>query len=399
MKHNWEYKKLGEVGTVITGNTPSTKDKEYYSSNDFMFVKPGDIPEGRVSNIFETETYISEKAFSSVCRQLPKDAVLTTCIGNIGKVGILTKGATCNQQINAIIPSKLIVPKYLAYSILSIKELLNSKKNGPVVPIINKTQFSSFYIPVPPIETQERIVNELDEINEMIEGRKEQIKLLDQLAQSLFYEMFGDPISNPKGWEIKEIVEIFNTITDFVAAGSFASLRENVIYKENQDFAQLVRTVDLKSRFTKGSFVYVNKHAFDFLWRVNLNEECIILPNIGVNCGEVYYVKPNDLIYANNVLGPNAILIKSKKDIYLYLLYALKSPYFQDQLKLITNQVAQPKFNKTNLKSLKLPVPSISLQNEFASKIEMIEEQKKDIENSIKELETLLASRMDYWFN
>ena len=121
MKEGWEYKKLGEVGMVITGNTPSTKDAENYSSHDYCFVKPSDISKEGTSVLTKTEFYISAKAYNN-SRKLPKGSVLTTCIGIIGKVGVLNVEATCNQQINAIIPSPAIITSsFLAYSILSKK--------------------------------------------------------------------------------------------------------------------------------------------------------------------------------------------------------------------------------------------------------------------------------------
>ena len=96
-------------------------------------------------------------------------------------------------------------------------------------------------------------------------------------------------------WNLKKICELFDIITDFVAAGSFESLRNNVVYKQNPDFAQLVRTMDLKNRFTSKDFVFVDESAFKFLHRVNLNEQSIVLPNIGANIGEVYFINPSIL--------------------------------------------------------------------------------------------------------
>ena len=104
-----------------------------------------------------------------------------------------------------------------------------------------------------------------------------------------------------------------NIVTDYVAAGSFADLAENVVYQTSPDYAQLVRTTDLKNGFTSKEQIYVNKHAFNFLWRVNLNKECIIMPNIG-NCGEIYYISSDKLPYKHNVLGPNAIFVRSENN-------------------------------------------------------------------------------------
>lgn len=207
MRDGWEIKKLGEVGTVITGSTPPTKDESNYSYKDYCFVKPSDISNETLSLIYETEAYISEKAYSK-SRKLPKGSVLTTCIGIIGKVGILKVDATCNQQINAIIPKSDINSEFLAYGLISRKRYMQGIANAPVVPIINKKEFSDIDIPVPPLPEQEKIVAELDCLSGIIEKKRQQLKELDALAQSIFYEMFGDPVTNEKGWEVKKLGEV-----------------------------------------------------------------------------------------------------------------------------------------------------------------------------------------------
>ena len=166
------------------------------------------------------------------------------------------------------------------------------------------------------------------------------------------------------GFVMRSIYEVCETVTDYVAAGSFADLKKNVEYLSEPNYAQLIRTVDLKSRFLKGNFIYVSKKAFDYLWRVNLNCESIILPNIG-NCGEVYYVVPEKLPYKNNVLATNAILVRSLKESNKYLFYIFQSKHFQDELKKITSPVGQTKFNKTELKNICIPIPSRKVQEEI----------------------------------
>ena len=154
-----------------------------------------------------------------------------------------------------------------------------------------------------------------------------------------------------KTWEQRKLGEVFETVTDYVAAGSFADIAANVKYLENPDFAQLVRTMDLKNNFTSSNEVYV-----DNLYRVDLNQECIILPNIG-NCGEVYLVKPENLPYSHNVLGPNAILVRSKNYDHSFLSTLLLGNDFQEKLSLIISPNGQTKFNKTELKNIDIVLP------------------------------------------
>ena len=167
----WPVKRLGEIGKVITGNTPTTRDAENYSSNDYCFVKPGDIGKDAVETIEKTEAHISTKAYMS-SRRLPIGSVLTTCIGIVGKVGITGKEATCNQQINAILPNDGMSSIYVATAILLCRKVLEVMANAPVVPIINKGDFSSISIPFPPLDLQ----NEFAQKIEAIEKQKELVK-------------------------------------------------------------------------------------------------------------------------------------------------------------------------------------------------------------------------------
>ena len=177
----WEKKRLDEIGKVITGNTPSTKDESNYSSADYCFVKPSDIAKDSISYISNTEFYVSEKAYIN-SRQLPKGSVLTTCIGIIGKVGILQKDATCNQQINAIIPNKDIDAKFLAHVLFMIRDVLTDVANAPIVPIINKKEFSSVSIPVPLFSLQQDFASKI----ESIEKQKELIAKAIKETETLF---------------------------------------------------------------------------------------------------------------------------------------------------------------------------------------------------------------------
>ena len=127
----------------------------------------------------------------------------------------------------------------------------------------------------------------------------------------------------PDGVKFQPIGIICDTITDYTAAGSFADIAKNVHYLSTQSYAQLVRTTDLKAKFSGKTPVYVDEHAFRYLWRVNLDRPSLILPNIG-NCGEVYYCQPQDFPSANNVLGPNAILLRSSTANLKYLFHQLQ---------------------------------------------------------------------------
>ena len=190
--------------------------------------------------------------------------------------------------------------------------------------------------------------------------------------------------------EWKELGEVCDTVTDFTAAGSFASNAKNVKYIQEASFAQLVRTTDLKSGFKGNNFVYVDEHAFNYLYRVNLDKESLVMPNVG-NCGETYYIKPENLPYENNVLGPNALLVRSSKENNRYLFHLFQSGQFQNKLAKITSNTGQTKYNKTNLKKIRIPIPPLEIQEKIVQILDKMTEY-------VTELTSELTSRKKQYY-
>ena len=200
-------------------------------------------------------------------------------------------------------------------------------------------------------------------------------------------------------WEKYELGDICDIITDFVAAGSFASLRENVKYYQENNYAQLIRTIDLKNNFTNSDFVYVDEVAYDFLWRVQLKEPNILLPNIGANIGEKYYVKPQDLPKNKNVLGPNAILLRSKCNDTHFVYFRLSTSSYDNEMKKLVGASGQPKFNKTDLKKVSLFMPSLIEQKRIAYFLALLEERIATQNKIIEDLKKLKSAIIDYAIN
>lgn len=200
--------KLGELGKIITGNTPKTSDAQNYESNDICFVKPSDFTDNEITEIHQSEFYISAYA-KDRARVLPTDSILVTCIGIIGKVAINKVPCAFNQQINAIVPEKKVCdPRYIAYAIQNLQPKMQSTANAAVVPILNKTQFSNLEVPLLPVGEQKQIACNLNKIDKLIFLRKQQLAKLDELVKARFVEMFGDPVKNTMDWEIKPLSEL-----------------------------------------------------------------------------------------------------------------------------------------------------------------------------------------------
>lgn len=151
---DWEVKRIGDFGKVITGNTPPTEDTDNYG-DAYKFVSPADISNSKY--IVATEKHLSEKGFS-ISRQMPKGTVLFTCIGStIGKCAIANESLTSNQQINAIICDSKHSGEFLYYELSHRSNRIKQIAGEQAVPIINKSTFENYKILCPPFEEQKSI--------------------------------------------------------------------------------------------------------------------------------------------------------------------------------------------------------------------------------------------------
>lgn len=268
--------------------------------------------------------------------------------------------------------------KYIYYNLINIQSLIQSFYRGSGVKHPDMANILNINIPVPPLEVQCEIVRILDNFTLLSAELSAELS-----ARQKQYEYYCNKLLN--NVETKEITfgEACDVITDYVAAGSFGDIAKNVQYINIPDYAQLIRTVDIKNNFQKADYIYVSEKAFNYLWRVNLDKECIILPNIGVNCGEVYYLNPEMLIYEKNVLGPNAILVRSNTNNIKYLSYVFKTNDFQKQLRRIISPAGQTKFNKTELKKLILHLPSKEIQDNVVEKLEKFDKLCNDLSEGL----------------
>ena len=174
------------------------------------------------------------------------------------------------------------------------------------------------------------------------------------------------PFEIPQGWEWCRLNEVATSVTDFVASGSFASLRENVKYYSTKEYALLVRTKDLSCNFSN-DLVYTDKHGYDFLSNSNLFGGELILPNIGASIGKVFIV-PN--LNMPMTLAPNSVMIRLDDECTKSWLYnVFSSPFGYDTLWSISSSTAQGKFNKTDFRKVLVPIPPIEEQNRIVTKI------------------------------
>ena len=183
---SWVWTTLGDIAEIITGNTPSKDIKEYYSGN-IPFFKPTDLEQGIHTKY--SKDRLTPLGFEQ-SRKLPANSVLVTCIGaTIGKTGLTTVEGTCNQQINAIIPTSAILAKFLFYVCVSdyMQHEIKANASATTLPILNKGNFSKIAITIPPLQEQSRIVKSIEHwlsLVDCIEGNKENLQRTIREAKS-----------------------------------------------------------------------------------------------------------------------------------------------------------------------------------------------------------------------
>lgn len=380
-----EYYEIGEIGQIITGNTPSTSEARNYNSNDINFYKPGDLDKEEIKILDESECYISNYA-EKTARIVPAGSVLVTCIGIIGKIGITTKKSSFNQQINAIIPNGNINEKYLAYAISSIREQLSLKANAPIVPQINKTAFSKFKIPIYELPKQQLIVSELDIINKAISNRKHNIKELDNLINSMVNKALN---SNTKKYQkLSDITEKITKGTTPTTIGSnFAQSGINFIK---------IESIGLDGEFLKSKFMYIDEDCNRKLERSQLKENDILFSIAGA-IGRVAIVTKE--ILPANTNQALAIIRLNKKINPLYVKLLLQTSFCQNQLLSKKQGVAQINVSLKDISNLLIPIVDESLQEEIVNKVQKIHLQKKLLQQDITDLNLILEIKMHEYFN
>ena len=284
-----------------------------------------------------------------------------------------------------IIPKDGYALNYVAYALKSLN--LAEFASGAAIPHIYFKDYGEETIPVPPREEQERIVAELDCLSGMIEHKREQLRELDALAQSIFYQMFGDPITNEKRWEVKKLGEVA-----YIGLG-FTHTPEYV-----EDGVAFLSVKDISSgEICWDNIKYVSQQEYDSAPKgAKPNKGDIMFCRVGTMGKPV--IVDTDIPFCTFVsLGYLHILDEDILNIYVK--YWMQSYAFDVQVEENVKGVAIKNLNTGWLKTFNIQHPPISLQQEFAEKIEAIEKQKELIKQSITQTEELFNSRMDYYFN
>lgn len=385
MRKGWEYKRFDEVFDLQMGKTPDRKNPEYFGGNN-VWVSIRDLGDKEIT---DSNEHITDLAVSnSNIRKVKRGTVIMSFKLTVGKCGIAATDLYTNEAIMAFNTKESFdINSSFLYYYLQCYHWVGSNK-AVMGTTLNKATISKQYISIPPLSTQLAIVSELDKINELIRLKKEQLKDFDNLAQSLFYEMFGDPVENEKGWEVKKLGEIGE-----VKTGNTPSRSNDNFY--NEKFIEWIKTDNIRNEQMNPTTAaeYLSRDGAEcgrIVSKGSILVACIAgsLSSIGKCCITTKNVAFNQQI---NAITPYGDFCNS---IYLYELIRNSYKYIQQNATTGMKHI----LSKSIFEKMKFPLPPLSLQRLFAQRIEQIEREKSEVQKSIQDLETLLASRMQYWF-
>lgn len=381
-KHGWIYKKLGDVANVAAGQGAPQGDANY-SEIGIPFVKAGNLEElVKGKSITSIQKVTEEVASSHRLKRYEAGSVLFAKSGmSCMKGWVYTLPMDCYVVSHlAIVTAKNVNPHFLNYYLRVNKP--NTLVKDSAYPSISLKDIENMHIPVPPKAEQESIVAELDEVNEAITALLHQVSDLDTLARSTFYTMFGDPETNPKGWDVKKIGDICTLKSGDSSANN--SKEGNLPYVKVADM-NLAENADYI--LTSSKFVDREQNQ-----RGVFPIGTIIFPKRG---GAILTNKKRmtrvEVCCDLNVMGviPSEVI----DNIYLYQWFKIFD------LSKVTSGSTVLQLNNCDIAPLKISLPPLALQQEFAAKVEAIESAKAEINAQIAEMQTLLASRMDYYFD
>ena len=367
---------LNEIGEIITGNTPSKSDTNFWNSPDICFIKPDVIAEDEITELLNSNEYISENARNKA-RIVNENSILVTCIVSIAKIGIVKiRECAFNQQINAIIPNKNIDTKYLCYCLQNSKVKLKAIANAPVVPIINKKQFGEFVVNIDgDISTQKKIVNRLDYTQSVITLYKIQLQKFEDLIKARFIEMFGDLKSNEKGWDLKTFEEMSVLITD----------GEHSTPKRTKEGIYLLSARNVLNHSLQLKDVdYINRDEYLRIAKRVVPKKGDILISCSGTIGRCCCV-PDSLQLQ---MVRSVALIRFKEVINpIFAEYMITSDYLQEQINSSKTMSSQANLFQGKIRKLKGFLPPTELQQQFADFVKQVDKSRLDIKKSIIELE------------
>jgi type I restriction enzyme S subunit len=279
----------------------------------------------------------------------------------------------------------VIINKYLEYY-LNSKDI-STYVTGSAQPKLNQEKLNSIPIPLPPLSTQKKIAAILDAADAYRQKTKALIEQYDRLAQSLFLEMFGDPVRNEKGWEKKILSEVCVKITD----GTHQSPK---FLNSGIPFLFISNIVDYQINFNTKK--YISEEEYSKLTKSTpIEKDDILYTSVGSYGNPAIVKDDRKFCFQRHIalLKPQRAIINS---VFLHVM--LITPFVKRQIDSLAIGIAQKTLNLSAIKSIEIILPPITLQKEFASRITLIDQQKQQAQQSLEKAEALFNSLLQRAF-
>lgn len=311
----------------------------------------------------------------------------------IGRTTMHPANSSVIGTMQYLLPKENILPEYLYYVVSYMN--LSKYYSGATIPHIYFKDYKNEKFSLDCLDKQRQIVMTLDKVQSIIDKRKKQLKKLDELVKSRFIEMFGDPNSNEKGWTVSTLGEYMTLLTDFSANGSYELLDSNVVMYDEPNYAVMVRTTDLEAGNLTDGVKYIDRTAYELLSKSKLYGGELIMNKIG-SAGKIYIMPQIDKPAS---LGRNAFMFRFDDRINMVYLYALlSSDYGTKEIQQYVRGAVTKTITKESTRSIRVIVPPIELQSQFAAFVKQVDKSKFEIKQSLEKLELLKKALMQKYF-
>lgn len=399
MKEGWEYKKLGEVADFYRGLTYGKQDEAI--SSDVCVLRSNNIDMESMSLNFDEIKYLSPDFVIPEDKKLKGNSIFI-CMSNgskqhVGKVAFVENDMdyAFGGFMGLITPSKEVSAKYVYYACRSplYRVFLTSIGNGIGITNLKFTDLYNFSFPMPKLSHQQQIVSELDLLSGVIEKQKTQLEELDKLAQSIFYDMFGDPVTNEKGWNVLTINDCSLKFSD----GPFGSNLKSSHY--HNEGVRVIRLQNIGvNEFVDIDKAYITESHYKTLEKYTCYPGDVVIGTLGSPNLRACII-PQSIDKCINKADCVMCRVNNKIANAIYVCSLLNCESLVKAACVLSHGETRTRISAGQLKDYKIPFPPLSLQQEFAAKVEAIEAMKAKVRQSLKEAETLFNSRMDYYFN
>lgn len=383
--------KLNDLCHLITCGV--AKRPEYHEDG-VPFLSSLNVKENRI--ILDKFKYVSFEDHEKLTKysKPENNDILYTRVGSYGEAAVVNLDMDFSIFVSlTLLKPKLdlINPRYLMWYLNSpkVRDFANQNTTGVGVQNLNVSVVRDYSVPLPPLSTQKAIAEKLDKADALRKKDKELLAQYDDLAQAIFIDMFGDPVKNEKGWEIKSLDDVCNKITDG-EHGTVKRLNSGFLYL----MARNIRNNEID--FSEVSYISESDHNKIYR-RCNAEQGDILLICVGATIGRTCIVpKMQEFSLARSValIKPDRVTLNSQ-----YLNTYLSLDFIQTRIKSSSNTSAQAGLYTGAIKEFKITIPPIKLQTHFAEKIQNIEAQKAIVKQQAQQSEDLFQALLQESFN